>query len=375
MNASDVTVVSRDTGGGQYRWHVRGWNLNAWCVVPGSPLQEIRLLPNSPLSGQVHLQYEPVELPDVDTLTLFVVSEAPTPTPNQLAVEVGMGHRSAGSAATTRVVLGHGDERAITLPIDYREGTDIRLTLGVSFDSFIDSSTYGHVSVRYAVAYRRNRLNDLFNTYGSDKGTEVTVGAAAPHCYGLAYDEKFRSFSDEQFAMLEIGLESSSRLDGDPSDAPSLRAWREYFPHAAIFGYDVNDFSFLQQRGTQTFQGDQSSREDLQRFLDRHPERRFRLVIDDGSHASSHQQVSLATLFPRVADGGVYVIEDLHWQPFEEDVTTLEVLQAFIETKRFESPFLTEAEQEYLDAHVDRVEIVKPNDAEVAFVHKGVTGD
>jgi demethylmacrocin O-methyltransferase len=35
------------------------------------------------------------------------------------------------------------------------------------------------------------------------------------------------------------------------------------------------------------------------------------IVIDDGSHISSHVIMSFSTLFPALSDGGLYVIEDL----------------------------------------------------------------
>jgi len=41
----------------------------------------------------------------------------------------------------------------------------------------------------------------------------------------------------------------------------------------------------------------------------------FDIIIDDGSHASWHQQLTLRTLFPRLEKGGLYIIEDLHYQP------------------------------------------------------------
>src|SRR5437764_34597 len=41
----------------------------------------------------------------------------------------------------------------------------------------------------------------------------------------------------------------------------------------------------------------------------------FNIIVDDGSHASFHQQLALVHLLPLVKPGGVYVIEDLGWQP------------------------------------------------------------
>jgi len=39
------------------------------------------------------------------------------------------------------------------------------------------------------------------------------------------------------------------------------------------------------------------------------------IIIDDASHASHHQQNAFLTLFPKLRSGGLYIIEDLRWQP------------------------------------------------------------
>ena len=116
-------------------------------------------------------------------------------------------------------------------------------------------------------------------------------------------------------------------------------------------------------------QGDQSSRDDLERFLSEH-DVEFGLVIDDGSHASSHQQISLGSLFRRVEPGGLYVIEDLHWQPFSETPTTLEILREFVECGQMRSPFLRQDEARYLEGAIDHIEIHRPNDSEFAAIYK-----
>jgi hypothetical protein len=43
------------------------------------------------------------------------------------------------------------------------------------------------------------------------------------------------------------------------------------------------------------------------------------VIIDDGSHASFDQQMTFRELWPLLADGGWYFIEDLDWQPPGED--------------------------------------------------------
>ena len=63
------------------------------------------------------------------------------------------------------------------------------------------------------------------------------------------------------------------------------------------------------------YRGDASKREDLTKFGKLFSP--FDVVLDDASHASHHQQITLATLFPFLKSGGMYIIEDLHWQPKE----------------------------------------------------------
>jgi hypothetical protein len=44
----------------------------------------------------------------------------------------------------------------------------------------------------------------------------------------------------------------------------------------------------------------------------------YDLVIDDASHSSHDQQVALRTFWLQLKSGGIYCIESLHWQPYDD---------------------------------------------------------
>ena len=360
------SAVSRDTTAMRLRMDVDGRHMNAWCRIPGNLFAGgLVLLPNHPDAEAVTVTYGPLDLPDADTFTLFLSAGATPGHTNTLAIDAAAVDAAGAAAATASVHLRRGERGPLTLRYD-APPDGIRVRIAVSFARFRDAAAYGTVRLRYALAYATNPLVAVCNAVGTDKGTEPAVGEGVPHCYALEYFRVFELFRRESFSLLEIGLDNRR----PPLDAPSLRVWREFFPNADLYGFDVEDFSFFAQERTSTFRGDQSSREDLDRFLQTVDARGFRIVVDDGSHASSHQQTSLATLFSHVEPGGIYVIEDLGWQPYKEAPTTLEVLRRFGEHGVLETPFIRDSEARYLEQAIDRVEIRKPNDSEIAFIYK-----
>jgi len=306
----------------------------------------------------------------MDTMTFFLLSSGAHEHSHKHDVELSVVDRSERALAVSHVKLAQGETACETLSFGAAGSDGVSIRMAVAFEEFAGGHHYGNVRLSYLLAYPGNELVDLFNAAGSDKGTQRGVGpGAVPHCYAVHYFELFRELRERPFRLLEIGLQSHFCPDHPPTDAPSLRVWRDFFPSAEIYGYDVNDFSVFEQDRTTIVQGDQSSRDDLERFLSEH-DVEFGLVIDDGSHASSHQQISLGSLFRRVEPGGLYVIEDLHWQPFSETPTTLEILREFVECGQMRSPFLRQDEARYLEGAIDHIEIQRPNDSEFAAIYK-----
>jgi hypothetical protein len=170
-----------------------------------------------------------------------------------------------------------------------------------------------------AVWYRQMRcwlhLNDdltrIASKFPSDKGiTFFPFNGYATHYHALIH--RLRRLL---ITLLEIGLSRKRDRSGRRVACPSLEIWAEYFPNATILSFDLDDFSMVRLPRTTIYRGDQGRSEDLLSIVAEHL--KLDIVIDDGSHASFHQQVSLRTLWPFLTTGGMYFIEDLDLQPVE----------------------------------------------------------
>ena len=210
-------------------------------------------------------------------------------------------------------------------------------------------------------------LSQLANEAGSDKGDTVYHA----HDYARLYAFLFEQFREQDFAMLEIGLKrgglDEAKLRGrSEAEAPSIAMWRRYFPRARIFGFDISDFSAVQIDGFTFVRGDAGSAESLATLAASLPP--LRLLIDDGSHASYHQQLTLAHLFDRVQPGGFYVIEDIHvFNPMDADLPqvprTIALLEGMLRTGTLDSPAIAP----------ERARFIAENTAQV-FIHRSDKG-
>lgn len=143
-------------------------------------------------------------------------------------------------------------------------------------------------------------LDALGILWGTDK-------ARGHHGYTTYYARHLRRRRRSIKCVLEIGIGS----DRDPDDGGlSLRMWRNYFPRATIYGVDLFEKRLTGERRIVALQADQSDAESLRRVVSGCPP--FDLIVDDGSHVGQHVITSFEVLFPRLAPGGLYAIEDLH---------------------------------------------------------------
>lgn len=140
--------------------------------------------------------------------------------------------------------------------------------------------------------------NPLEALYYGHQGRQTSKWAH----YLEVYDRHLSRFRDTPARLLEIGVRHGG----------SLQLWRKYLGETAqVHGLDINPrVAGIDDPDLRVHVGDQADAAVLDAILAEAGG--LDVVIDDGSHVSSDQIATFEHLFPRLADGGVYVCEDLH---------------------------------------------------------------
>lgn len=201
-------------------------------------------------------------------------------------------------------------------------------------------------------------LQEIIERYpSSDKGSNY-------HNYLPFYEKHISKFRSNLTNLFEIGI-----YQGD-----SIRMWREYFPSGNLLAIDIVDMSHIVLDNTQLHVCDQSDRDQLSDLIQK-TYKSFDIIIDDGGHMMHQQQISLGYLFPYLASGGVFVIEDLHTSgnsgyTRRGDTETLWMLEHYVNTGDIVSNCMTGEEISYLLDNIQSVTIEQGNVSPIAFITK-----
>jgi hypothetical protein len=160
---------------------------------------------------------------------------------------------------------------------------------------------------------------------GSDKGH-------GSHNYTTVYSALFKGCHDQPLRIFELGLGTNN--PGLPSNigvyglpGASLRGWRELFPHALVYGADIDRDILFQEDRIRTFYCDQLdqasirqlwSQPDLQGGMD--------IIVEDGLHSIEASFSFLDGSLEQLRPGGVYVVEDISQNLVDEWYDRLETI-------------------------------------------------
>ncbi|MDB9739582.1 class I SAM-dependent methyltransferase [Candidatus Pelagibacter sp.] len=149
-------------------------------------------------------------------------------------------------------------------------------------------------------------LKKYFNEYGSDK--------SSIHNYHYIYSSLFKD-NNKVTKVLEIGLGTDdekmiSNMGKYGKPGASVRAFREFFKAAKIYGADIDKKILFTEMRIKTFYVDQTSNNSLKNLFKR-TGKNFDLIIDDGLHAPYTNINVIISSLKYLKKNGWIVIEDI----------------------------------------------------------------
>ena len=162
---------------------------------------------------------------------------------------------------------------------------------------------------------KTTELCEIAYTYGTDKCPQLK------HSYTPYYHELFKDRRQSIKKVLELGIGHYINMQTEPTTydrglqrtyhkGASLKMWRDYFPHAKIYGADVVPEAMFTDTRIKTYLCDERKKEDLEKLI-KDIGSDIDIVIDDASHRTADQIFCAQTLLPLLSEDTIYIIEDV----------------------------------------------------------------
>jgi Methyltransferase domain len=132
--------------------------------------------------------------------------------------------------------------------------------------------------------------------------------------YLPVYESALAAFRSRPIRMLEIGVARGG----------SLQMWRRYLnPESVVVGVDIDPACRRHDTPSQRVHVRIGAQQDVPFLRDVAAEfGPFDVILDDGSHMTSHMVATFRYLFPHaLADGGIYIVEDnmaTYWKGYRD---------------------------------------------------------
>ena len=159
-----------------------------------------------------------------------------------------------------------------------------------------------------------SELSNLMNLYGSDKG-----GKNDQHNYAEYYSYIFKKKRKIIKNFLEIGLGSNNteiacNMGAEGKPLASLKAWRDYFPNAEIYGGDIDKNILKDGIRIKTFYLDQTDPTSISKMFKKIGDKNFDIILDDGLHEFNANICLFENSIKFLDNYGTYIIEDVYYK-------------------------------------------------------------
>lgn len=216
---------------------------------------------------------------------------------------------SIGRAAGIAAQLTYAEKVApLLLPTDLADTQFAAVRYCNDGEIVFARSVEHYLTTRRASAWATD-LCRLIARHGSDKGLGW-------HTYTPFYQALFLDRREEVTAVFELGLgtnneDTPSNMGVHGTPGASLRAWRDYFPKALIYGADIDRRILFTEDRIATFFVDQLNPESFDGLWSAMPGVELDVFLDDGLHTFDAARITFAHAVDKVKSGGYYIIEDI----------------------------------------------------------------
>ena len=188
-------------------------------------------------------------------------------------------------------------------------------------------------------------------SYLTHLGFKYNTDKSWSHLFTEMYFPHFEKFKNKKMNILEIGMYLGS----------SLKMLQEYFPNATIHSIDI-DKRYLNKNHGKRIKTYDCSQVDLPRFDSIFKDTKFDIILDDGSHQTLHQLISLGHMFKYLNKNGIYVCEDLHTSLnpgyCNTKISALNVLSEYVNSKKIKSEVISKENTDYLNDNIENLYIL-----------------
>ena len=145
-------------------------------------------------------------------------------------------------------------------------------------------------------------LNEFFNYFGTDKGTDIfdpyinNSKKIKGHGFAKFYEKKLNKYRSKEFSILEIGT----------WEGASTASFQKFFPKSQLFALDKSfKFKFKSKR-VEFINCNINNKENLNLFKKKFRNKKFTIIIDDGSHFLKDMITSLKFFLRYLNSSGIF---------------------------------------------------------------------